>query len=234
MSATINFAPNKKLFIRNPDQTDLGKKIISSSIILIDEIGFENFTFKKLSLYINSTEASIYRYFENKHKLLIYLISCYWVWLDYQISYRTNNIEDPKEKLKIIIKILVEINTESADLTQLNANALHRIAICEANKAYMTKEVENEVKEGLFSEFKSLCGKIAKIVKQINPAHPFPYALVATLIEAAHHQIFFAQNMPGITELKIKNNNVQHVIMFLEHLAFSSLSLPSNFPENHE
>ncbi|MDQ3394514.1 MAG: TetR/AcrR family transcriptional regulator [Bacteroidota bacterium] len=223
MSASIKFSPNNKLFIRDPNETELGRKIISESLGLIDEIGFENFNFKKLSLLINSTEASLYRYFENKHKLLIYLISCYWVWLNYQIEFHTNNIKDPSEKLRIIIKLLADINTESTHFSQLNELALHRIAICEASKAYMTKEVKAEDKDGFFGEFKTLCEKITLIVRQINPDHPFPNALVTTLFEAAHHQIFFAQHMPGLTEIKVKNNDVQSVIMFLEHLAFSSL-----------
>lgn len=236
MSASIKFEPNSKLYLRDPDQTELGRKIIPQSIRLIDEIGFENFTFKKLSHLINSTEASIYRYFENKHKLLIYLISCYWSWLDYQIEFSTNNINDPIEKLRIIIKILVDLNTESSNLTQINEAALHRIAICEASKAYKTKEVEIEDKNDYFIEFKILCEKISQIVQQINPEHPFPYALVTTLFEAAHHQIFFARHMPGMTELRVNNNDVDQVIMFLEHLVFSSLyqSSTSFALKNHE
>jgi AcrR family transcriptional regulator len=234
MSASLKFAPNKKLYIRDPDQTELGRKIIPHSIRLIDEIGFENFNFKKLSQLINSTEASIYRYFENKHKLLIYLISCYWAWLDYQIEYHTNNIKDPKEKLKIIIKILADLNTENSLYTQLNEAALHRIAICEATKAYMTKEVGKEDKEGFFREFKFLCEKISKIVQEINPEHPFPSALVTTLFEAAHHQIFFARYMPDMTEIQVNNNDVQHVISFLEHLVFSSLNQSAESFRNYE
>ncbi|MDH5608082.1 MAG: TetR/AcrR family transcriptional regulator, partial [Cyclobacteriaceae bacterium] len=41
---------------------------------MIAQIGFERFNFKKLSTTINSTEASVYRYFKNKHQLLDYLI----------------------------------------------------------------------------------------------------------------------------------------------------------------
>ena len=48
------------LYLRDPKETTLGQSILKFSIILIDELGFEHFTFKKLAAKINSTEASIY------------------------------------------------------------------------------------------------------------------------------------------------------------------------------
>ena len=73
---------NEKLYVKNPETSELGKKIIEKSIILVDEIGFENFTFKKLGEQIGSNESSIYRYFESKHKLMLYLSSWYWGWIE--------------------------------------------------------------------------------------------------------------------------------------------------------
>ena len=35
------------LYLKDPDSTELGKKIISKSIELIESLGFEAFTFKK-------------------------------------------------------------------------------------------------------------------------------------------------------------------------------------------
>jgi AcrR family transcriptional regulator len=43
---------------------------VKNGLILINKIGFEEFTFKKLSIEISTTEASIYRYFENKHQII--------------------------------------------------------------------------------------------------------------------------------------------------------------------
>ena len=66
MELQLQIKMNEKLFVRNPEQTELGRKIIQFSIQLIQENGFESFTFKKLAEEIGSTEAGIYRYFENK------------------------------------------------------------------------------------------------------------------------------------------------------------------------
>lgn len=69
---------NDKIYIKDPESSSLGKRIIEYSILMIDTMGFESFTFKKLGEKIGSNESSIYRYFENKHKLLLYLTSWYW------------------------------------------------------------------------------------------------------------------------------------------------------------
>ncbi|MBC7747376.1 MAG: TetR family transcriptional regulator, partial [Methylotenera sp.] len=76
--SNIIITVNDTLYVKNPETSPLGKKIIEHSILLIDQIGFESFTFKKLGECIGSNESSIYRYFESKHKLMLYLSSWYW------------------------------------------------------------------------------------------------------------------------------------------------------------
>jgi AcrR family transcriptional regulator len=223
MSATIRIAMNQKVFLRDPEQTELGRAIVSESVRLIDELGFEQFTFKKLASEINSTEASVYRYFENKHKLLIYLTAWYWAWLDFQIDYHVNNVYNPEEKLKIILKIISETNKQSPNFLSVNKNALHRIVISESSKAYLTKWVDADNKEGLFMNYKALCHKVALIVQEINPSYPYAHALVSTLLEAAHQQVFFATHLPALTEVRVKNNDFSEMGSFLEHLAFKAI-----------
>ena len=48
--------------LRNPQGTQLGQRIVEGAIVLIDELGFEEFNFKKLALSIGTTEASVYRW----------------------------------------------------------------------------------------------------------------------------------------------------------------------------
>jgi AcrR family transcriptional regulator len=105
---TLIFKLNSHLYLRDPQNTLLGQKIIEASVDLIDRLGFEQFNFKKLAEEIDSTEASIYRYFENKHRLLLYLIGWYWNWLEYRIDLFTNSLTDPKEKLRACIRVIAE------------------------------------------------------------------------------------------------------------------------------
>ena len=95
---SLKIQVNDKIYVKDPETSSLGRKIIQESILLMDEIGFENFTFKKLGERIGSNESSIYRYFESKHKLLVYLSSWYWSWIEYRLVFITNNIESPKQR----------------------------------------------------------------------------------------------------------------------------------------
>jgi AcrR family transcriptional regulator len=224
MSATIRIQLNEKLFLQDPERTELGSTILRESIRLIDELGFEHFTFKKLAQQIGSAEASVYRYFENKHKLLLYLVSWYWNWLDYSISYQTHNVADPTEKLRIFLHILANNQVGKLLGTSIDVQALSRIVIVEASKAYLTKQVDSDNKDGLFQEYKSLCHKIALIVLEINPGYPYPHALVSTLFETARQHVFFAQHLPSLTEVKLSQAEENSLARFLHHLAFSMIA----------
>ena len=87
MSVAIKISVNVGLYLKEPQNSTLGKKILKNSIILIDKNGFEAFTFTKLAEEIHSTEDSIYRYFKNKHILLLYLFNWYWEWVNYLIIF---------------------------------------------------------------------------------------------------------------------------------------------------
>jgi hypothetical protein len=48
MDLSIQIKLNNKLFLRNPEDTELGKDILKFSIVLIHKLGVEHFTFKSL------------------------------------------------------------------------------------------------------------------------------------------------------------------------------------------
>ncbi|NJL14184.1 MAG: TetR/AcrR family transcriptional regulator [Microscillaceae bacterium] len=222
--ATIKINVPVNIYKRDPEQTKLGRCIINDSILLIDDLGFEAFTFKKLAHQINSTEASVYRYFENKHNLLVYLVSWYWSWLEYQIDYQVNNIEDPEKKLRIAIRVLAQVDKTDQNFSHISENALHRIVISEAAKSYYTKGVDVENKEGFFRSYKSLCSKISTFMQEFNPKYPYSHALSSTVLEAAHQQVFFSQHLPSLTDFKVNDEiGYTSLIEFLEHIIFIPL-----------
>lgn len=225
MGVAIQIVLPAKLYLRDPEQTELGHKIVDHSIKLIDKLGIEKFTFKKLALEINSTEASIYRYFENKHKLLLYLVSWYWSWLEYLIDYETHNIANPVKKLRLAIQVLANSSNYDPNFSHIDEAALHRIVVAESSKAYLTKDVDGENEEGLFQGYKGLCGKLTEIVSAVRPEYPYPKALVITAIATSRKQIFFAQHLPSLTELRVVNGNNAEIADFLESLFFPILNI---------
>ena len=197
----VSIQVNDNIFLKNPESSELGRRIISGSIDLIDEMGFEVFTFRKLGQQINSTEASIYRYFENKHKLLLYLTSWYWGWLEYHLVFRTANIHSPYERLEKAIATLTEQLTDDNSFTHINKVKLYHILISESSKAYLTKAVDVENKEGFFTGYKKLVARVSEIILEINPDYKYPHMLVSTVIEGAHHQRYFAKHLPKLTDV---------------------------------
>ena len=195
----IKIQVNNKIYLKDPETSALGKKIIENSIFLIDEIGFEEFTFKKLGDLIGSNESSIYRYFESKHKLLVYLSSWYWSWIEYRLVFATNNIADPKEKLKKAITIVTEKIVDDAATAHINESILNKIIIAEFTKAFHTKEVDKENKEDFFYIYKRVINRIVVMINNVNPDYPFAKSLVSNIVEGALHQHFLQDHLKTIT-----------------------------------
>lgn len=200
LSLNIRIKVNENLYLKDPESSELGMKIVSESIELIDEMGFESFNFKKLSQNIQSTEASVYRYFENKHKLLMYLTAWYWSWMEYLVLFNITNVTSPEEQLIRALKTLSEDIQLNDSVPFINEVKLSRIIIAESSKAYLVKEVDEINKLGAYRDYKNLVGIISDIIKQINPDYPYPHMLISTIIEGIHHQRFFAEHLPRLTD----------------------------------
>lgn len=216
---------NDKIYIKDPDTSDLGRKIISGSIDMVDSIGFEDFTFRKLAKQIDSTEASVYRYFENKHKLLVYITSWYWAWLEYRLVFNLANIESAEERLERAIKLLTKEMEQDGSFEHIDETKLSRIVISESSKAYMTKEVDEENKGGIFSDYKQLVARVSDIILEISPNYKYPHMLVSSMIEGAHHQRFFALHLPRLTDV-VKGEDA--ITEFYREMVFTVIAKNGN------
>lgn len=194
------------IYIKDPETTDLGKRIIEHSILLIDDMGFDNFTFKKLGIQIDSNESSIYRYFESKHKLLLYLTSWYWAWLEYQLVFETHNLSDSEEKLKKAIQIFSATIGEDRNYNHIDEIALKRIVINENSKSFSTKEVDKENKEGYFIVYKRIINRLGQLILDVNANYKYPLNLASNIIEGSLHQHFLMHHFSTLTNCK-KNND---------------------------
>lgn len=222
MRLEVQIKMNPSLYLRDPEQSELGKNIIKFSIELIHKNGFEAFTFKKLAEAIGTTEAGVYRYFENKHKLLVYIISWYWGWLEFQINYQTNNIKDPKTKIKKVIKILATNVEDDIMTSHVDEALLHQILIAEGSKAYLTNHVASDNKQQFFKPYKDLCNVIGAIILECNPKYKYPHSLSSTIIEIAHLQNFFMNNLPSLTDFS-ESKDESEIVNYLEDLVFNCI-----------
>ncbi|THV58208.1 TetR/AcrR family transcriptional regulator [Flagellimonas alvinocaridis] len=196
---SLKMGINEKLYVKDPESSSLGKKIIEQGILMIDEVGFESFTFKKLGTKIGSNESSIYRYFENKHKLLLYLASWYWGWTEYKLVFATHGISDSVEKLQKAMEILAQTVEEDESFTHINEVILNKIVINEYSKSYLTKEVDNENKQGYFAIYKRLVDRLSEMIIAVDSEYPYPSSLASMVMEGTLHQFFLKEHFPALT-----------------------------------
>jgi AcrR family transcriptional regulator len=226
--AIIGFKLNSDLFLRDPQSTELGLSIIHHSIKMIDKIGFDEFTFKKLGTAVGSPEASIYRYFENKHRLLLYLIDWYWTWLEYKIDFQNQNIKDPVDRLRTSIRLLVEEKVPDPEIPFADERKLQRIVNNEFEKTYLTRQVDADNKSGFFLPYQGLCEKFAMIIREINPRYPYANSLANTIMLSANHQHYYAQHLPSLTEIKKgSKESYTNLAEFLEVLVVNTIKFKS-------
>ena len=198
--SNLKIAVPNKIYIKDPESSDLGKRIIEHSILLIDDIGFDSFTFKKLGVLIGSNESSIYRYFESKHKLLLYLTSWYWAWIEYQMVFATYNVTDSKQQILQAIEVLTKTVEQDQTFSHINEVALNRIIINEYSKSFLTKEVDSENKEGYFEVYKRLIKRLSEIITNVDKTYSYPSSLASTIVEGSLHQHFLKEHFTSITD----------------------------------
>jgi AcrR family transcriptional regulator len=200
--SVLKIAVPDKIFIKDPETSDLGKRIVENSILLLDEIGFDNFTFKKLGIKIGSNESSVYRYFESKHKLLLYMSSWYWAWLEYQLVIETFSIADPHLKLDKAIEMVTKTVEIDSDFSHINEVLLYKIIVNESSKSFLTKEVDSENKDGYFVIYKRLITRLEEMILAANPKYEYALSLASTVLKGGLHQHFLNEHFPSITNCK--------------------------------
>jgi len=209
--SSIKIELNPHLYQKDPESSELGSKILSQSLQMIDEMGLESFTFGKLAKALLTTESSIYRYFESKHKLLLYFYNWYWSWIDLQLAFHTHNLPNPEQKLKRAIEVICKPITDDNSINSLNFEQLINIVISESSKAYLTKEVDKENQYGLFLTFKKVSRRVADIMMEINPKFSYANTLASTSIVGILHQQYFAAHMPSLSDIQTDNDELSNV-----------------------
>ncbi len=217
----IQIKISQELFLKDPQSTDLGKRIVSASIALIDELGFEAFTFKKLGVAIGSPESSVYRYFGSKHQLLVYLLCWYWSWIEYKIVFGTINASSSAEKLEKALTIIAEPTTMDNTFIHVNEIVLHKIVVSESTKVFHTKAIEAENEKGYFAVYKRIVRRISEFIMEVNPTYKFPCMLVTTILEGVIEQNYFGEYLPSITD---ENQGDNRVLEFYKDLIFKTIT----------
>jgi AcrR family transcriptional regulator len=210
--STFKITIPEGVFIKDPETSVLGKNIITQGMELIHEMGFDGFTFKKLGTHIGSNESSIYRYFENKHKFLLYLSSWYWAWVEYNLVMVTHSITDPKEKIIQAVTVLTRKIDNDSSNTPINLVLIHKIMISEFSKSFLTKSVDQENEQGLFVAYKRVHSRLQGFIKVANPSYNFSASLANTILAGVLQQYYYKDHFPSLTDCSDINEPCNYYI----------------------
>ena len=201
MAIHVHISPAEALYLRDPQATDLGREIIASGIGMLDDLGLERLTFRKLAAEVGCTEASIYRYFRSKHQLLIYLVSWYWDWVHYLIQRAAGDMADPVDKLRAAVRALTKPMVANPAVPYIDERLLHRVVLTEGTKAYHSKTTDQHNRDGVFLPYKQLVETLAGLILAVDAGFPYPRTLASSLFEMAHNHVYFAEHLPRLTDL---------------------------------
>lgn len=208
------------LYLKEPFSSELGCSIVQEGAVLIRDLGMEQFTFKKLAVHIGVTEAAVYRYFENKHMLLLYLTAWYWAWMEVNYVYATANLESSKDRLSIAMKLMVNGPVFNKN-THIDPKDLRSIVVNESLKGYLTKSVDAEHESGIFAQVYNFGKRISELIFEINPEYPYPKTLAYTIMESSLLHAFNSKHLPGMTEQSLDTENR---MVFFEDLIVKAIS----------
>jgi AcrR family transcriptional regulator len=219
----VKLQVDEKLYLKDPTTSELGETIVEQSILMLDEMGYELFTFRKLADRIGTTEPSIYRYFKNKHWLLLYLTSWYWSWMEHRLLIATANVGPADQRLRLALVELTRPIEADHTTPRIDEEALYRVVVAESSKAYLHRDVDAENREGLFRSYKRICRNVADMVLEINPEYRYPLSLISTVVESSHMQKYFAEHLPSLTEVKHAHADTS-TTQFLTEMVFKAIA----------
>lgn len=222
MTQPVRLQVDEKLHLKDPTSSELGQTIVEQAILMLDEMGYESFTFRKLAERIGTTEPSVYRYFKNKQRLLLYLTSWYWSWMEYRLLLATVNVVPAEQRLRLALAELTRPMLNDDTTPRIDEAALYRVVVAESSKAYLHRDVDEENREGLFRSYKRLCRTAADMITEVNPAYRYPVALISTVVESSHMQKYFAEHLPSLTEVKHAQADAS-TTQFLTEMVFNAI-----------
>lgn len=192
------------LYIKDPLSSNLGKQIIKEAILLFNRVGYDSFNFKLLSQSVGSPEASIYRYFENKYKLLSCLVSWYWDYMHYMVLLDTRNIDDPRVCLqKALYSINFNLHTSEVP-DYIDQEVLHKVVVAYSTKVYHHAQVDRLKKEGFYLNYIKVIKRFADFIAACNAEYQYPLALATNLIEMAMTSEYFLEHFPELIDHSVQ------------------------------
>ena len=82
----------------------------------------------------------------------------------------------------------------------MNESILNKIIIAEYIKTLLTKDIDDENKDGSFLTYKRVINRIVEMIEKVNPNYEFPKSLSSSIVDGAMHQHFLKEHLKTITD----------------------------------
>ncbi|MFN5207896.1 MAG: TetR/AcrR family transcriptional regulator [Bacteroidota bacterium] len=202
----------------DPSHSRTGLKILNTAIQLIADEGYESFHLSRLAEKADTVESTVYRYFENKHKLLLYISGWYWAYLDFSIDYETREMKAPAQILNKAIEMMAGKNLPTNIDLIGDPLLIHRIMITEFSKIYITQMAQEDNKEGYFVYFKTFVNKIGNLLSAIMPGYKFPRSFAFLLVLGIYQQMHVAEKLPALSDYDQSEPLDEYISRFIKDL----------------
>ncbi len=202
---------DESLFCKDPTSSDIGLAIIRKSVDLLHSEGLESFTFKKLATALGSTESTIYRYFLNKHQLIMYLSSWYWNLLEWKVVFATANMESPFAMMDKALKVLSN-PVEESSVEFFDEKKLRDIVISYGFSGVELKNLKKKERVGYFLAYSNLSLRFEQIILLHNKNFKNARAMAATLIETSNFQLLLKLRLPELTDANSSETSLHNLL----------------------
>lgn len=213
--------PGQAFFKKEPESSELGRRIVAEGLPLLYELGFEAFTFRKLAERLQTTEASVYRYFENKHHLLLYYMSMYWLWLEYHLTFGVQNLNDPRVRLHKALEMISMPGKLHWGFDEFSFDRMQELVVAEWGRVYYTREIDAENQAGLFTDYIRFCQRLSEMIAEAAPEYPYPNSLVSATMNVLFVQRFYSGHFPSLSDLQENDQRITH---FVKNMVFGALN----------
>jgi hypothetical protein len=124
--------------------------------------------------------------------------------MEYQLILKTISISDDSSKLDTAVHILTQEVVQDMNFEHIDEITLSKIVVEEYSKSYLTKEVDQENRDGYFAIYKRLVLRLRDMIAAVNPDYPYATSLSSTIIEGSLHQHFLKRHFTALTDCNQK------------------------------
>jgi len=110
------------------------------------------------------------------------------------------------EKLRRAIGIVTEVVKDDITTSHINEALLNRIIIFQFTKTLLTKDIDEENKEGFFMLYKRVINRIIDIINEVDPRYKYAKSLASSIVEGSLHQHFLKDHLKTITNCTHSNS----------------------------